>query len=168
MTTIYNYLQLFTIISETLDLRNSWQKDNIEEKKKLSLLAEEIKTTWESEIRAQENTILRITELEKLREKEKLEAHACVLQLSVENRRLQDLLAGSRQLHNRVNLKYLMFLLRNNLKDLKPRFHDNKCFFDNRFVTLYVFLKSNLSRTMHCTLLNEYFLTQEITRLFQP
>ena len=87
-------LQIPTIISETLDLRHSWEKDNIEEKKKLSLLAEEIKNTWESEIRAQENTILRVTELEKLREKEKLEAHACVLQLSVENRRLQDLLAG--------------------------------------------------------------------------
>ena len=101
MTINYNYfqlitiiLQLLTIISETMDIRNSWQQDNIEEKRKLSLLAEEIKTTWESEIRVQENTILRITELEKLREKEKLEAHACVLQLSVENRRLQDLLAG--------------------------------------------------------------------------
>jgi hypothetical protein len=97
LTTInnyYDYQQLLTIVSATLDLRQSWEKDNLEEKRKLSILAEEIKNTWESEIRVQENTLLRITELEKLREKEKLEAHASVLQLSVENRRLQDLLQG--------------------------------------------------------------------------
>ena len=85
---------MLTIISATLDLRQSWAKDNLEEKRKLSILAEEIKSTWESEIRAQENTLLKITELEKIREKEKLEAHASILQLSVENRRLQDLLQG--------------------------------------------------------------------------
>ena len=94
LTIINYYLQLLTIISATLDLRQSWEKDNLEEKRKLSILAEEIKNTWESEIQVQENTLLRITELEKLREKEKLEAHASVLQLSVENRRLQDLLQG--------------------------------------------------------------------------
>lgn len=79
-------------------MHNSMENESQIEKKKLSLLAEEIKYKWEGDSVLQEEALSRLRILEDLREREQLESHAAILELSVENRKLHDIILSGKSL----------------------------------------------------------------------
>ena len=81
-------------------MHNSMENESQIEKKKLSILAEEIKYKWEGDSVLQEEAFSRLRILEDLREREQLESHAAILELSVENRKLHDIILSGKSIIN--------------------------------------------------------------------